>query len=76
MMISPVEPDHETNVWKSCCFKVERQSVKYFSQLTILGIVMIYSMVMIVVIPNCESQRNYAALLTMCLGIILPTPTH
>ena len=62
------------NTWKSCCFRINPQATRYFVQVSILSGLIIYSAVMLVIIPECESQRNYSSLLLFCLGILTPTP--
>ena len=61
-------------IWKSCCFAVNPSAVKYFVQVLILWSLIVYSAVMLVVNPACESQRNYGSLLMVCLGCFLPAP--
>ena len=64
----------ERTIWKSCCFEVDRVSVRYFTQVGVLISAGIFSSVMLVINPECNAQRNYSAILMMCLGIFLPTP--
>ncbi len=67
-------PQSKQLIWRSCCFAVNPSAVKYFVQVLILSSLIIYSAVMLVVNPACESQRNYGSLLMVCLGCFLPTP--
>ena len=67
-------PQSKQLIWKSCCFSINPSAVKYFVQVLILSSLIIYSAVMLVVNPECESQRNYSSLLMICLGCFLPTP--
>jgi hypothetical protein len=60
--------------WKSCCLRVDKNAVKYVVQVSILSGLIVFSAVMLVVDPQCESQRNYSSLLLFCLGILSPTP--
>ena len=60
--------------WKSCCFTLNTSATKYFVQVSILASLIIYSATMLVIIPECNSQRNYSSLLLFCLGILTPTP--
>jgi hypothetical protein len=60
--------------WKSCCFTVNVRALKYIIQVSILTMLIIYSSVMLVVNPECESQRNYSSLLMICLGCFMPQP--
>ena len=76
IMIHPTNHvDQESSqTWKSCCFIINPNAVKYFTQVTILSSLIIFSAVMLVVDQRCESQRNYGSLLMVCLGVFLPQP--
>ena len=60
--------------WRSFCFEVDRDSVRYFTQVGVLISVGIFSSVMLVINPECNAQRNYSAILMICLGVFIPTP--
>ena len=60
--------------WKSCCFSINTSATKYFVQVGVLAGLIIYSAVMMVIMPDCNSQRNYSSLLLFCLGILAPSP--
>ena len=60
--------------WKSCCFKMNPSATKYFIQVGILSALIIYSATMLVINPDCNSQRNYGSLLMICLGTFIPSP--
>jgi hypothetical protein len=60
--------------WKSCCFSINASATKYFVQVGVLAGLIIYSAVMMVIMPDCNSQRNYSSLLLFCLGILAPSP--
>ena len=60
--------------WRSCCFSINPQATKYIIQVGILSGLIICSATMLVVNPNCESQRNYSSLLLFCLGTLTPSP--
>jgi len=70
----------ETNVnevneeWRSCCLRVDKNAMKYFIQVGILGGLIIFSACMLVVDKTCESQRNYSSLLMISLGTLIPSP--
>ena len=64
----------KSTYWKSCCFTLNTSATKYFVQVSILASLIIYSATMLVIIPECNSQRNYSSLLLFCLGILTPTP--
>ena len=71
MIITNEEPNVE---WQSCCLKVDKNMVKYISQVGILGGLIIFSACMLVVEKGCESQRNFSSLLMICLGTLIPSP--
>ena len=64
----------EPREWKSCCLSVDKSMVKYVIQVGILGGLVIFSAVMLVVEKECESQRNFSALLMISLGTLIPSP--
>lgn len=77
-IISIIEP-HETQSpktkeWVSCCFKMNPSAVKYFTQVSILYLLIIYSCAMIVIDKGCESQRNFSGLLMIAIGTLIPSP--
>ena len=60
--------------WKSCCFSVSPVAVKYFIQVATIGGLFTTSLVMLIVDESCVSQRNWASLLTLSIGILCPSP--
>jgi hypothetical protein len=60
--------------WVSCCIKMDKGAVKYFTQISILSGLIIFSATMLVYDTDCNSQRNYASLLMLCLGTMVPSP--
>jgi len=60
--------------WKSCCLKMDKNAVKYFFQVGVLSGLIVFSASMLVIDPDCNSQRNYSSLLMISLGIFLPQP--
>ena len=69
-----VQSDKTKTEWKSCCFSINTSATKYFVQVGVLAGLIIYSAVMMVIMPDCNSQRNYSSLLLFCLGILAPSP--
>lgn len=72
--VSPSNKSKEKNEWKSCCFSINQSATKYFVQVGILSLLIVYSATMLVVNQECESQRNFAGLLMICLGTLVPSP--
>lgn len=66
--------ENKTEEWRSCCLKVDKNALKYFIQVGILGGLIIFSATMLVIDKDCNSQRNYSGLLMVCLGCFLPSP--
>ena len=60
--------------WRSCCLTIDRNAAKYFIQVSILCSLIISSVIMIIVDKECNSQKWYSGLLTLCLGVFLPSP--
>jgi hypothetical protein len=63
------------DMWRSCCFTLNKQMLKYLIQVIILSSLIVSSVVMIIVDKECNSQRYYASILMICLGVFLPSPT-
>ena len=62
------------NELKSCCFMIDHNAARFFSQIFVLIGLIVYSAVMLVANEDCNSQRNYSSILTLCLGAFLPSP--
>ena len=69
-----IQDENKVEEWKSCCLKADKNAVKYFFQVGILSGLILFSASMLVVDRDCNSQRNYASLLMVCLGVFLPQP--
>lgn len=74
MITHDVEEKKESDEWKSCCLSVDKNAMKYFIQVGILGSLIVFSASMLVIDTKCESQRNYGSLLMFCIGAFLPSP--
>ena len=72
--ISNESRNESRNELKSCCFKIDHNAARFFSQIFVLIGLIVYSAVMLVVNEDCNSQRNYSSILTLCLGAFLPSP--
>ena len=68
------EEEKSNGEWKSLCFKLNTNATKYFVQVGVLTGLIIFSSIMLVKEPDCQSQRNYSSLLMVCLGCFLPSP--
>ena len=71
-----MDMNNETNdtLWESCCLTIDRNAVKYFIQVASIGSIFTTSLVMLIMETDCISQRNWASLLTLSIGILCPSP--
>jgi hypothetical protein len=59
--------------WKSCCLTLDRRAVRFFSQLVISLIIIVFCLFQLHTLDKCESSE-YLSLLTMVLGIYIEAP--
>ena len=62
------------NTWKSCCLLTDKRAIKYFSQLVLISSVMLFSILQLNKDSSCDSTSTYIPLLTMCIGLLCPSP--
>lgn len=68
--------EENNNEWKSCCFKADKDFIKFFVQISISFMVLILSIYKLIVIDdNSDEKSLYVSLLTLILGIYTPQPT-
>jgi len=60
--------------WESCCFKLDREVVQYFMKYFILISLMVFFSIELHLSETCESDQLFTGLLSMCIGIALPSP--
>lgn len=66
----------EDNEWKSCCFKADKDFLKFFVQVAISFMILALSIYKLCIISsNTEDKSLYVSLLTLILGIYTPQPT-
>ena len=71
-----VENKQIDNTWKSCCGLVmDKNAVMYFTQIIIIFFVMCFAIYKLTTNDSCEAQTTYMSLLTLCIGVIAPSPT-
>jgi len=63
------------NEWKSCCLKMDKNAVKFFTQLAISMCIIGLCIAQLVRLKDCGSQHAYIGLLTLVIGIWLPSPS-
>jgi hypothetical protein len=62
------------NELRSCCFYLDKRVMEYFTKIIVLFIFCVFFCVQLFRIDNCDSNQLYSSLLTLCLGIFLPSP--
>ena len=72
--IPSVQTQDETNVWRSCCFVADKRVIVFSSQLIIAFSVITFSFVQLARNNECEHNQLYVGLVTMIIGIFLPSP--
>jgi len=70
----PEEKINEDNLWRSCCLVTDRRMIVFFSQLIIGISVISFSFIQLAKNDECESNQLYVGLVTMIIGIFLPSP--
>ena len=62
--------------WHCCCFekKTDSRLIKFISVYLIILTVFLFTLIMLFYAKTCEDQTLYMSLLTLLLGIIIPTP--
>jgi len=63
-----------TSEWQSACLTVDKQMVEYLTKLTISLMIIGFCMMKLIQDTSCESQQAYLGLLTLVIGVWLPTP--
>ena len=69
-----VQDDRYNNRWYSCCFVLDRRAIQYFTQVFIIVGIMAFCIVQLYHLHSCEGQQAYLGLLTMSMGILIPSP--
>jgi hypothetical protein len=61
--------------WKSCCFNLDKDFVKFFVQVAISLMILSLSIYKLIIITDNDDKSLYVSLLTLILGIYTPQPT-
>ena len=69
-----VKQEQQGERWTSCCLEVDKNAVQFFSQLGISVGVISFCLYQLVHLTECEQQTAYSSLLTLVLGVWLPSP--
>jgi len=62
-------------IWRSCCgMLVDKRVVVFTSQFIITLMIITFSLYQLAQGNSCEHQQFYSSLITMLIGIFLPSP--
>ena len=70
------EKEREPRVWRSCCLHVDKSMCMYATQIGLIVGVMTFCIVQLLRKPDCVSQTMYLSLLTLLVGLVIPSPKH
>ena len=70
-----MENKEQDNTWRSFCLVMNKNAVQYFTQVGIIFFVMCFAIYKLITNETSESQTIYMSLLTLCIGVISPSPT-
>ena len=60
--------------WESCCLRVDKRALIYFTQAAFSASIVAFTVSMMVVHQDCETFNRYSPLLTLVVGVWLPSP--
>ena len=66
--------DERKDIWRSCCFDLDRHACVFFSQFIVLFSIAIFCMYSIATRSTCDAPV-FIGLLSTILGIAVPSPT-
>lgn len=83
MIEHPIKQENKNNnneflehyIWRSCCgMKLDKRVVVFTSQFIIALMIVIFSLFQLSISNECNHNQLYTGLLTMIVGIFLPSP--
>ena len=72
--IDVVPTDNSPTVWRSMCPTMDRNATVYFTQIGIITGIMAFAIYKLTTNETCEAQQAYMGLLTILIGLVLPSP--
>ncbi len=76
MDVTPsTEPNEQAKTeWRSCCLSADKHFIMYLTQIGLILLIMSFCIAQLLVKPDCTSQTAYTGLLTMLIGLVIPSP--
>jgi hypothetical protein len=60
--------------WTSCCVRLDKRAVVYFSQLAVGATVISFCISMLVLYQDCVTFSRWGPLLSFVVGVYMPQP--
>ena len=60
--------------WESCCLRVDKRALSFFTQAAFSAGIVAFTVGMMVVHQDCATFSRYSPLLTLVIGVWLPSP--
>jgi len=60
--------------WTSCCLKVDKRALSYFTQAAFSAIIVVFCIIMLIQSHSCDTFSRYSPLLTLVIGVWMPSP--
>ncbi len=60
--------------WNSCCLRVDRRALSFFTQAAFSAAIVGFCIAMLSISQDCETFSRYSPLLTLVIGVWLPSP--
>lgn len=66
--------EQSSYIWRSCCLEIDKRMAVFCVQVVVSLIVILFCIYMLFIEPECHSQQLYSSLLTLVIGVFLPSP--
>ena len=70
-----MENIQQQNTLRSCCYDLDKNAVQYFTTISVICSIMGFCIFKLITDETCVGQQAYMGLLTLCIGIVAPSPT-
>ena len=60
--------------WSSCCLRVDKRALSFFTQAAFSGSIVAFCIAMLITAQDCATFSRYSPLLTLVVGVWLPSP--
>ena len=65
---------NQQNYWTSCCLKMDKRAVVYFSQIGLSVSICAFTIAMMAYNQDCATFSRFSPLLTLIVGVWMPQP--